>query len=454
MRTIGFLAISTFLLNSVATVAAVAAEFRSGEDIREYINIDIFLATLSGFTIEYKNYYKVVTNIITGQKYCLVGWNQVRPEDCPQDSSFNVPIQEFNFDTDSYHAIPYIELLGIQTKLSGSVSIQNITSPCILDGSQNTKITSPQMVLSLRSVGLPYVSFSGNDDSLGPLEKASWLLYLGVFFDMESEALLAYNQIANNYNCHKRNLQRVNKNKIVSWTSFDPIKKTYTINGDNYYTQLSSDAGAVLRSPNRLQDNTYNTAVFTELHALALQLQGAEFIFDISDTSVDYNTWYKSGGVYFTPNNSFAHVPAIADSQVYSTHGLVNSNGISDWTQRSAARPDLALLDIVELLYPTFAVPDASEFPVWFTRFDKKEQRLINESYGNCSSIITSAAKETACTIGTDGGSHTRTLTSGGKAGVSVGVIIFVFLAAGLGLWLFRRYRRNKRHNFYRMNEL
>lgn len=146
---------------------------------------------------------------------------------------------------------------------------------------------------------------------------------------MESEALLAYNQIANNYNCHKRNLQRVNKNRIVSWTSFDPIKKTYTINGDNYYTQLSSDAGAVLRSPNRLQDNTYNTAVFTELHALALQLQGAEFIFDISDTSVDYATWYKSGGVYFTPNNSFAHVPAIADSQVYSTHGLVNSNGIS-----------------------------------------------------------------------------------------------------------------------------
>lgn len=125
---------------------------------------------MSGFTIEYKNYYKVVTNIITNQKYCLVGWNQVRPEDCPQDSSFNVPIQEFNFDSDSYHAIPFIELLGIQTKLSGSVSVQNITSPCIADGSQNTRITSPQMVLSSRSVGLPYVSFSGNQDSLGPLE--------------------------------------------------------------------------------------------------------------------------------------------------------------------------------------------------------------------------------------------------------------------------------------------
>lgn len=133
---------------------------------------------MSGFTIEYKNYYKVVTNIITNQKYCLVGWNQTRPSDCSQDASFKVPVQEFNFDSDSYNTIPYIELLGIQDKLSGSVSVQNITSPCILDGSLNTNITSPQMVLSSRSVGLPYVSFSGNDDSLGPLEVTKTSAYI------------------------------------------------------------------------------------------------------------------------------------------------------------------------------------------------------------------------------------------------------------------------------------
>lgn len=146
---------------------------------------------------------------------------------------------------------------------------------------------------------------------------------------METEALFAYNQIANNYNCHKKNLQSISTSKVISWTSFDPVKKTYTVNGDNYFTQLSADAGAVLRSPNRLQDNTYNTAVLTELHSFALVLSGAEYIFDTSDTSVNYATWYKSGGIYFEPNNSFAHVGAIANNQVYSTHGLVNSNGIS-----------------------------------------------------------------------------------------------------------------------------
>lgn len=108
------------------------------------------------------------------------------------------------------------------------------------------------------------------------------------------------------------------------------------------------------------------------------------------------------------------------------------------------------------MLYPTFIVPNASDFPVWFSRFDKNEHRLINaETYGNCSNMISSAYAETVCYIGTGGGSHTKTiLTSGGKAGISVGVVIFVLLAAGLGIWLFRRYRRNKRHNFYRMNEL
>lgn len=107
------------------------------------------------------------------------------------------------------------------------------------------------------------------------------------------------------------------------------------------------------------------------------------------------------------------------------------------------------------MLYPAFAVPDAKDFPVWFTRFDTNEQRLINaDTYGNCSSMLTSAYEETACSIGTGGGSHTKTITSGGKAGISVGTIIIVLLAAGLSLWLYRRYRRNKRHNFYRMNEL
>lgn len=132
--------------------------------------LTFLLATLSGFTIEYKNYYKVVTNVITNKVYCLVGWNQTRPDDCSADSSFSTPIREFNFASDAYNAIPFIELLDIQDKLSGSVPVENITSPCILDGSQNTQITYPEMVLSSKTVGKQYVSFSGNDDSLGPLE--------------------------------------------------------------------------------------------------------------------------------------------------------------------------------------------------------------------------------------------------------------------------------------------
>lgn len=146
---------------------------------------------------------------------------------------------------------------------------------------------------------------------------------------MEAEALLAYNQIANNYNCHKKNLLSISTSKTVSWTSFDPVKKTYTINSDNYYTQLSSDAGAVLRSPNRLQDNTFTTTNPTELHLLALSLSGAEFIFDTSDTSVSYASWYASGGIYFEPNNSFAHVGAIDNNQVYTINGLLNAKGVS-----------------------------------------------------------------------------------------------------------------------------
>lgn len=153
---------------------------------------------------------------------------------------------------------------------------------------------------------------------------------MGAFFDMELKAYQTYSQIVNNYNCHKNNLGTVASSpKIVSWTAYDAIHGVYTVHGDNYFTQLAQDAGAVLRAPNKLQENNFNTNDTVALHSLALALQGSDYIIDTSLPSVNYDTWYSKGGTYFTPNNSFAHIGAIANNQVYSYNGLVSANNLS-----------------------------------------------------------------------------------------------------------------------------
>lgn len=53
------------------------------------------------------------------------------------------------------------------------------------------------------------------------------------------------------------------------------------------------------------------------------------------------------------------------------------------------------------------------------------------------------------------GDNSSHALSAGGKAGISVGVIVFVGAAAVAGFFLFRKYRQGKvKRPFYRMNDI
>ncbi|GAA5802628.1 hypothetical protein HPULCUR_008101 [Helicostylum pulchrum] len=454
MRTIGLFALSTFLFS--AAVTAVVPDYIPGGD--NYPNkVEIKNETKTGFTIEYKRYYKVLTNNVANRTYCLVGWGEGTPVGCNSETTLSTPVKRLSFDADSISVGPFIELLGLQNKIATAVHEQNITSPCIIEGSKNDDNQSPDVYFSNRQEKF-HVAFSGNSDTLGPLQKAFWLVYLGAFFDMESEAFAAYSQIEVNYNCHKEKLGKTSTPKGISWTSFDPVAKIYTINGDQYYDQLSQDAGGKLVLNNRLQDHTFKTDM-RDLDLLSKALNLGEYIIDISDPNVTYQTWYTNGHEFFNPdsNDAYPVIKAIVNKQVYTMNGLLNSFGASDWVQRSSARPDLALMDLIKLLYSSAEVPDKKIFPFWISQFENvlDNRRIIQaESYGNCSSMMTTASAQAICYLSDGGSIHQPDLTSGGKAGISVGVILFIILTACVGTWLFRRHRRNQRHNFYRMNDL
>ncbi|KAI9364120.1 hypothetical protein BD770DRAFT_462691, partial [Pilaira anomala] len=295
--------------------ALTAQDYRPGEDNYSFKTI-VGNETSHGFTIEYKKYYKVVTNLITSKRYCLVGWGESTPEDCAEENSFAVPVQQFSFEADVKSVGPFVELLGIQDRITSGIEVNSTTSPCVIKGSKVQKLKGPDL------------TFSNLDKMYHASFSASWILYLGAFFDLEAQAFSIYNQIVNDYECHRQNLGTIYNRKGISWTTFNPVAKTYTTNGDHYYDQLSQDAGATLITNNRLQDHTFNTDP-VGLNLLVKALVSADIIIDTSDPKVNYTNWFDAGGLYFKPGSSFGAVKALDNKQVYTMHGLLNTYGAS-----------------------------------------------------------------------------------------------------------------------------
>ncbi|OBZ90050.1 hypothetical protein A0J61_01905 [Choanephora cucurbitarum] len=422
--------------------------------------------SLSGFTIEYKNYYKVVTNTITSKSYCLVGFEQPIPEGCHSETTVSIPVKSFSVDSDAYGVIPFIELLDLQKNITKTATT-NITSPCIANGSRDTNITSPDMIFSFStSYGATYVDFSANQDTLLPLQKASWLLYIGAFFDLELKSSAVYNQIVNNYNCHKDNLARLGYSpKGVAWTTFESSDSLFTLHSDVYYHQLTMDANAHLVATNMAQPDVFQVNITIQQMNLATALRGADYILDTSQTSLMFDNWIRAGQSYFAAGNPYIEIPAINQHKVYTVNRLINANQVSDWTQRSAARPDLALLDLIKLVYPDFSVPSNDLFPIWLTPYNQvneTRQVLTTDGYGGCQDISMRAFEQSECVLGASVGStfiERPHLTEGGKAGISVGSIALFFIGVALALWAYRRYRRRQHsylsnHGFYKLEEM
>lgn len=108
--------------------------------------------------------------------------------------------------------------------------------------------------------GPPYVAFSPDSDQLTPLQvqkkllmvfdailtivqKASWLVYVALFFDQEASATTIFSNIESTYNCHKSNLAELSDKQNVAWTYYESSTNTWSLLRDSFYATLVADAG-------------------------------------------------------------------------------------------------------------------------------------------------------------------------------------------------------------------
>ncbi|KAG0192948.1 hypothetical protein DFQ28_006979 [Apophysomyces sp. BC1034] len=365
----------------------------------------------------------------------------------------NIPIERASVD-DVLDILPFMELLGLQGKVVAITNKTSVTSPCY----NNVPDTPPQGVQAVftnqtrTDLGSSpaYVSFSAHDNSLSPLEKASWLVYLGFFFDLESKASLIFNNIVNSYNCHKNNLANAPSQTSVAWTQYNSATNSWTLLRDRYYQQLMADTGVA----KLLQPNSAQSAEFTSKAEFHVQMQHADNVIDqtpLEDLGQNeqYQKWLSLGG--FTNETDIYNEPFKEQKRVFRMDGLTNTNGFSDWPERSPVRPDLALLDMIHLFYPEY---NKDYQFTWVRNFITQSHQIEASSYPACTNVL-AALTQASCTANDQfkAPEPPKKLSEGDKAGVSVGAIVFFLLALGAAILLFRRYRRRTRHRFYQMQE-
>jgi hypothetical protein len=154
-----------------------------------------------------------------------------------------------------------------------------------------------------------------------------WLLYLGVFFNQQNEALQMTVNIVNQYNCVRDRVTAGVKEKYaIAWTQAETTTNQWTILDEPYMKTLIQDAAAVPVSVNSAQESNFSSA--GEFH---VALTGTDMIIDTTPLSdaQSYTDWlnimqFVQGLDPFLSTEAF-----IQNQNVFRTGGLVSSSGYS-----------------------------------------------------------------------------------------------------------------------------
>ncbi|CAG8473127.1 10302_t:CDS:2, partial [Racocetra fulgida] len=254
------------------------------------------------------------------------------------------------------------------------------------------------------------------------------------------------------YGCDSNNLINIpiaNRKKIA-WVSFD--SKVFEVKHDTYHVTLIKDAGAYpLVSPSSSIVNSTD-----ELHSI---INNATIVIDESPYIASFVAWQHSFGYY--PEQNSRDIPDfITHRRVYRVNRFVNHDGYFDWSESAAARPDIALKDLIAIQYPTY---EPSYDTRWLHQFSDPSTVLTSN---NCidpnqpQSFLTCSAKNFTgdSPIG-DGSNNKGKSDSARKLSPLAETLIITFsILAGLagfgvGTWLVLIARRKHQERFIELKD-
>ncbi|ORZ21218.1 hypothetical protein BCR42DRAFT_189717 [Absidia repens] len=243
------------------------------------------------------------------------------------------------------------------------------------------------------------------------------------------------------YNCHKSNLSKTPKRTPIAWTFYR--QGEWHIYNERYFEQLSKDAGSTLVVP------SVPIQFHSDIHGADKVIDQTDLAEALPDSDATYQDWLNAGK--FEVGTASFDQPFIHQNAVYRVDGLVDEKGFFDWTQRAAARPDLALTgksntgmiramcilnfrltyfsftDIIHLNYPLY---DRSYQYVWLRNFAKMDHvRTLSSSTYSCTDPL---ALMKTCKPQHDLFAETGlSLRHPGNVGITLGILLTCGLVAG-----------------------
>lgn len=365
------LSISTTSANLVA--GQCAAPYSATTD---YFPDKAVVQYAAGFTVAYRNNYKVVTNTKVNETYVLYQCGTPAPDVPGANFTFSVPVTGVALGDTTY--VPRIEQLGERLSIKDYIDTPEfIASPCLNSLIQNktvglaynndttcdgTRINNT--VLTADNVQATFVSFatstcSANKTAADVLNRvivsdnlergsdanlatAEWLKFFSLFYNREAEANLAFSGIESRWDCTVSNAdvctQAPGAKPSVAWSPGFINGTGWFLTTDNsYYVEAVQKAGGnIIKCLTGSAASSSGFPSMTDAEYLACNSQADVCIFAQS-----YDEIFASAPAVLN------QLKCVQNKRVFDNQG----EGDKDWFESRFAQPDTLLQDIIGALH-------------------------------------------------------------------------------------------------------
>eukprot|EP00798_Chlamydomonas_sp_ICE-L_P004749 gene4749-34498_t len=318
-----------------------------------------------GFTVEYKNSYKIVNNTATGEVYVLYQCGSAVPsaEEVPEGAKvFAIPLAGVSVPDAT--ALAFIDALGLGGRID--FVTEYAVNPCM----QSLGVGGCNKIALDTTYGLgdAYYGVAADEEKQaegsvcvsitaspepGMLQRAEWIKYVSVFFNMEPEANAIFQGLEQRYETIKTAASDSSTKPLVAFISYTPPQWGETISNAG---GLPMDKAAITAafpdvtfqySSFQLKNMTTAPAILKTMLANVAVVVDESAYNDIKNADLSMADFMERYG--FTADD-VASLAFLRNENVVRQDGIENPAGSTAWFEAAVTNPDGILLDLARAI--------------------------------------------------------------------------------------------------------
>ena len=323
-----------------------------------------------GFSVEYKNNYKIVTvknpwkDAKTSFKYVLVECGTPAPEGFKESEIITLPVNTVASLSTTH--LPHLAKLEVVDKLVGVSNLKIVNTPEVVEKIKAGKIAelgnnsvnlerllelNPDLVTTY-GTGNPQTDNYGKLIEAGlkvainaeymestPLGRSEWLKFTALFFNQEEKAEKTFSKISKNYQEIAAKTKSIKERPKV-FTGFN-FKGTWYVPGcKSYPAKYLADAGAELLCVGDSSGSVPSSFEYVFERAVS-----ADYWLNVSQS-------WQSLEDAIREDSRYGDFQAVKKGNVYNNNARLNDNGGNDYWEGGISNPDVILADLIKIFHP------------------------------------------------------------------------------------------------------